>query len=377
MLSTTAEKSNVKDIPSHSNIPQVIEDGTMLLKRKEHQTGCSCHFQVEETNMCGSEDKSLDSFVGINDKCQPSLESNGKNSLAVECNSVTIEASSQNIKMEERCKLLTKVLRPNNIHICLSISFVGNIALVIAVALLATKGGKNIENNEENCAIQQLPKEIFENLVCVPCDYLGSNLTVEETLFDVVSSCGYQVCCVKNAAIQKFFLLMLAESHKSQASATLLDSDVHKMLNSWRSRKIGAHLYANVTSLPEKLTWQTNVGFGSAFMNGIILTPESRLQVPQAGFYYIYSAVTFKCRPESTFVNHMIDRQHRGRPNANVQHLLLRKSNECSFNGFYTSFLAGVLKLTSNDEISVSLVDNSLFSVNASPLGNYFGVFLI
>ncbi|KAK3609988.1 hypothetical protein CHS0354_032332 [Potamilus streckersoni] len=201
--------------------------------------------------------------------------------------------------------------------------------------------------------------------------------------------------CLHNLHLT-WYALTLQNGYTSEATTERLTSDVYKSLGSWRSRNTAAHLYANVSSLPgentkfrmstdvamgsarviaHKLTWQTYLGYGSTITQGITLTPESRLMVPSAGFYFVYSAVTFKCQMRSTPLIHLINRQHRDRPNADIQQLLLSKKSECGPGGIHTSFLAGVLKLTRNDELSVSLSDVSRSSVYRTTLANYFGVY--
>ncbi|KAK3609995.1 hypothetical protein CHS0354_032339 [Potamilus streckersoni] len=274
------------------------------------------------------------------------------------------------------------VKNAKRVHICLLVSVVAKIGLTITVVLLATKVGKNVELERENDPLLHLPKEHFKDSLCIPCNYLGSTIKAEYTLFDSITPCGSKLCCIRNGTLQKLFLLMLQEGSTSKATKERLDlenyTDGNTTISTWRSRIIAAHVYAKVTSLPEKLTWQTDAGHGTAFTHGITLTPESRLQVPRAGFYFIYSTVTFKCQTEpTTALVHRMNRQHKNRPNAGVQTLLLSKPNECGSDGIYSSFLAGVMKLTNNDELSVSLNDFSLTSVYKSTLSNYFGLYLI
>ncbi|KAK3609986.1 hypothetical protein CHS0354_032330 [Potamilus streckersoni] len=371
----------------HHNIQEYDDDDEFFIKKERvnYQPVQNCHHSVDENKKYDSSDSSVDSGIGSNDENHPEREMANDNfilsrGLSAE-RSIGKATIRYDIGTENKCRCDKICKKPNFSRIFLSISFVGNIVLLVVVMLLATRFGVISGADENKCPLEQLLRDGVQDLLCIPCDYLGSHVTTEDTLFNTILFCGNKFCCVRNAALQKFFLLMLQEGYTREVTTERRTSqnhgDVYKSLETWRSRKIAAHLYANITSLPEKLTWQTEDGYGSAFTLGLTLTPASRLKVPKAGFYFIYSAITFKCHLGSRPLTHMISRQNRGRPNAGVQPLLLSKTSECGPDGFYTSFLASVLKLTSNDELSVNLTDFSLSNVYRASVSNYFGVYLL
>ncbi|KAL3859231.1 hypothetical protein ACJMK2_009460 [Sinanodonta woodiana] len=374
---------------SHQRKTECHDDYAVLMESKQesHDIVQNLHHYEGDSKTFDSSDGSVDSGYQIEglSHCnlmskEPHVKSRLGGNLDVDAGKAPIISHGNEI--EHECANRQRVLKLKCIHICLSMSVVVNVVLVLAVLLLVTTT-INIEESEgKNCDLQQIWRQISQDSLCIPCNNLGSQVTAEDTLFDIVSTCGFKFCCVQNAAMHTFFLLLLQEGYTSSKATTnsstvLNKADVDRTLNTWRSREIGAHLYANITSLPEKLTWTTDGGFGSAFLRGITLTQESRLMVPRAGYYFIYSVVTFKCQHNSKTHIHLINRQHKGRPNAGVQQLLLRKSSDCGTDGFYTSFLSGVLQLKSNDEISVNLTEDSISSVYVSSLSNFVGGYLL
>ncbi|KAL3859237.1 hypothetical protein ACJMK2_009466 [Sinanodonta woodiana] len=377
------------ETPSHhQRLKECHDDYAVLMESKQesHETVQNFHRYEGDSKTFDSSDGSVDSGYQIEDlsHCklmsrEPHVKSRLGGNLDVDAGKAPI--LSHGTEIEHKCAN-RRVLKLKCIHICLSMSVVVNIVLVLAVLLLVITSIHIEEREGKNCDLQQLSKKISQDSLCIPCNNLGPQVMAEDTLFDIISTCGFKFCCVQNAAMHTFFLLLLQDGYSSSKATTnsstvLNNADVDRTLNTWRSREIGAHLYANITSLPEKLTWTTDGGFGSAFLSGITLTQESRLMVPRAGYYFIYSVVTFKCQHNSKTHIHLINRQHKGRPNAGVQQLLLRKSSDCGTDGFYTSFLSGVLQLKSNDEISVNLTEDSISSVYVSSLSNFVGGYLL
>ncbi|KAL3859242.1 hypothetical protein ACJMK2_009470 [Sinanodonta woodiana] len=375
--------------PGHPNIQEYEDDEALLIKKEQVNENPvrKYHYSVKESNNYDSSDSSVDSGIGRKDEnqCLSEKDMTNENSSLTKCLSTErgirkpMSQGDTGTIIKRGCDKICKKL--NLSRMFLSISVVSNIVLVVVVILLATRLGVITEPENVKCPLQQLLKDSVQESLCIPCDYIGSRVKTEDTLFNTIYSCGKKICCVRNAALQKLVLLMIQDGSTKEVTNERLTSqnhgDFNKSLVIWRSRPIAAHLYANVTSLPEKITWQNEDGFGLAFMRGVTLTPESRLEVPEAGFYFIYSAVTFQCQLGSRPLIQMINRQHRGRPNAGVQQLLLSKTSECGPGGFYTSFLAGVVKLNSNDELSVYLTDTSLQCVYRVKLSNYFGLYLL
>ncbi|KAL3859240.1 hypothetical protein ACJMK2_009469 [Sinanodonta woodiana] len=374
--------------PGHPNIQEYGDDDAFLIKKKlvNDIPLQKCHYFVNESKTYDSSDSSVDSGIGSNDEnqCLSERDMTNENYILTKCLSTergigkTMTQDNTGTTLKRGCD--ETICKKRNLSRVLLISVVGNIMLVVVAILLATRLGVITEAEDIMCPLQQLLKDSVQEWLCIPCDYLGPHVTAEDTLFNTIFSCGNKFCCVRNAALQKFALLMMQEGYTREVTTERLTSQNHRDLNKSlekRFRPIAAHLYANITSLPEKLTWQTEDGFGSAFMLGVTLTPESRLEVPEAGYYFIYSAVTYKCIQGSGPLTHTIDRQHRGRPKAGVQQLLMSKTSECGPGGFYTSFLAGVLKLSSNDELSVNLTDISLLHVYRAASSNYFGLYLL
>ncbi|KAK3609996.1 hypothetical protein CHS0354_032340 [Potamilus streckersoni] len=381
------EDSRKGDVIPNPNYETTQQEERALMAvneiKERHGATHTCYCYVDKTKESGSRNGFPDSSIANKWNCCYS-RSRGISDQA----NIARENTTGKIELSSRCFESVQTYGRHDCagklkctNILISVSFVVNIGLIVAVALLSTKIGKTGEIDTKMCPLLQVPKDFIKDSLCLPCNYLGSAVKVEDTLFDVISSCGHVFCCVKNGALQKCFLLMLQEGHGSKGTTESLASEnyggVNMTQSTWCSRNVAAHLYANVTSLPEKLTWQTDAGYGSAFTQNITLTPDSRLQVPYAGFYFIYSLVTFKCQQGSVSRVHMITRQHRVRPNAGVQPLLRSKTSECGPDGIYTSFLAGVQGLKSNDELSVNLTDFSLTSVYKETLSNYFGVYLI
>ncbi|KAL3859239.1 hypothetical protein ACJMK2_009468 [Sinanodonta woodiana] len=327
-------------------------------------------------------DSSLDSRVGSNHpyRCELNIEHHEITSLYEDENSKG-ESISTVAKTGENYKYLKRFKKLRCFYISLLFSLALNIGLMSTAACLGIIIGKRPLHEIEKCPLLQLPSEDLKDSVCITCDYLGSTLKAEDTLFHIIAPCGHRFCCLRNSRFQKFLLLVLQEEYFKEATSRSLTSenyaDVYESLEIWRSRDIAAHLYVNVTSLPEKLTWTTDGGFGSAFLSGITLTQESRLMVPRAGYYFIYSVVTFNCQDSLKPRPHLINRQHAGRPKAGVQQLLMSKSSECGPDGSYTSFLSGVLELKRHDEISVNLTDDSLSSIHTSSLFSFFGIYVI
>ncbi|KAL3859325.1 hypothetical protein ACJMK2_009550 [Sinanodonta woodiana] len=318
----------------------------MESKQESHDTAQNCHSYEDYSRTFYSSDGSVDSgyqtkgcyhrkLISKKPHVKPRLGGNqdfkkeGGKALFL----------SHGTEIEHKCANRQSVLKLKCSPICLSMSFFLNILLALAVYLLFTTTIFVEESEEEN-------------------------LTAEDTFFDIISTCGFMFCCVRNAAIHIYFTLVTTTNR----SIFLNNANVDKTKNKWRSREVAAHLYVNIT-----LTWRTDVEFGSAILSGIALTKESSIMVPPAGYYFIYSVVTFKCQHNSKTHIHLITRQQKGRPNAGVQQLLLRKSSECATDGFYTSFLSGVLQLKSNDEISVTLTKDSISKVYAS----WFLIFVV
>ncbi|KAL3859218.1 hypothetical protein ACJMK2_009447 [Sinanodonta woodiana] len=388
MMNQTLEDSKqINTVPDHQYRPSHNEESALLTENKtEEQDGRVQVYSsyVDEANISRSNEPYLYSVDGAKRQCSCHLthcEIKDEQNIAEENRAGKPILIPQGIHLRKKRGHHECVIKEKYIQICLLVSIVVKIGLVLTVVFLATQVGRNTRLKGENYSLLHLPKEYLQDALCIPCDDLVSTIKADDSLFDSVSLYGSKFCCVKNGSLQKLFLLMLQEGYTSKATEQLTlqnYADINTTLKTSLSRINAAHVYANVTSLPEKLTWQTDSGFGTAFTQGIVLTRESRLQVPRAGFYFIYSLVTFKCQSESTNdLIHLINRQHRGRPNAGVQQLLLSKTSECGPDGFYTSFLAGVLKLKINDELSVNLTDFSLTCVYKATFSNYFGLYLI
>ncbi|KAL3859236.1 hypothetical protein ACJMK2_009465 [Sinanodonta woodiana] len=318
----------------------------MESKQESHDTAQNCHRYEDYSKTLYSSDGSVYSGYQTKDCYHRKLISKephvkprlgGNQDFKKEAGKAPF--LSQGTEKEHKCANRQRVLKLKCSHICLSMSFFLNILLALAVYLLFTSTIFVEESEGENCDLQRLSKQISHDSFCIPCNNHGSQVTAEDTI-------------------------------------VLNNANVDKTLNTRRSREIAAYLYANITSLP-RLTWRTDVGFGSAFLSGITLTQESRLMVTRAGSYFSYSVVTFKCQHNSKTHIHLITRQHKGRPNAGVQQLLLRKSSECGTDGFYTSFPGGVLQLKSNDEISVIPTEDSFSRVYASSLSNFCCFYLL
>ncbi|KAL3859238.1 hypothetical protein ACJMK2_009467 [Sinanodonta woodiana] len=386
----TGTYDNVSEGNTDHGIPEVNKDKAAVMEsvQERHKPVQDYHCYMGVGKTFDYSNGSADSVYLTKNASQCQLMSNEPHATSklgddtgVEEDAVTEEFLSRGAEITKKCSYLQRVCKSKHIRICLSMSFVVNIVLILVVVLLATKTIHVLENEGENCDVQHLSKHVLHDSLCIPCNNLGSHVTADDTLFDTISTCGFKLCCVRNASIQNFFLLMLQEGYTGEANTkrhlAVNNNDLNRTVTIWNSRNKAAHLYANITSLPEKLTWTTDAGFGSAFLSGITLTQESRLMVPQAGYYFIYSAVTFRCQPHSMTHIHLINKQKKLLPNRGIQELLLSKSSVCGPDGFYTSFLSGVLHLTAKDEISVSVKDDSLSSVYASPLSNFFGVYLI
>ncbi|KAK3609989.1 hypothetical protein CHS0354_032333 [Potamilus streckersoni] len=374
MMTGTTDRSQEN---SQLGIPLSVEE-----ERETHHTGRNCCCQADDRNISSSLDNSPCSCVGRNCPChcQLNTDQHEKTNLYEDINSRS-ETISKFVKTGEKYKYPKRFRKLKCFYISLLVSFALNIGLITTVVCLGIKIGKSTLHEVDKCLLQQLPSEVLKDAVCMPCDNLGSTLKAEDTLFNFISPCGFRFCCVTNARFQKFLLLVLQDGYIKEATSKSFTSDnyaeVYETLETWRSRDLAAHLYVDVTSLPEKLNWRIDDGFGSAFLRGITLTQESRLMVPRAGYYFIYSAVTFKCQDSLKPRLHLINRQHKERPNAGVQQLLLSKSSECGPGGSYTSFLSGVLELKRHDEISVTLTNDSLPSVYTSALSNFFGIYVI
>ncbi|KAK3609987.1 hypothetical protein CHS0354_032331 [Potamilus streckersoni] len=107
-----------------------------------------------------------------------------KTGLGTELSVRNTNITSYESETADKCGYYKRFGKSNCIHILLSVSAVGNIVLVLVVTLIATKLGARMEADDEKYPLHQLPKGVAQESLCIPCDYLGSRVKAEDTLFD-------------------------------------------------------------------------------------------------------------------------------------------------------------------------------------------------
>ncbi|XP_067668488.1 tumor necrosis factor ligand superfamily member 6-like [Haliotis asinina] len=208
--------------------------------------------------------------------------------------------------------------------------------------------------------------------VCFVCDYLGSRIDSNDTLYRVVRGDNHTFCCLKE-------MEELSLAFQQMARATYegnVDAPVSPGLTySWMEGRIGAHLYLDPAAINgSTLPWNGHGRIHFAYTSGVIYK-NGHIHIPSKGRYHVYSHVTYKRQQDTskdTEFLHQIVREHPRQPNLGEVILLLNKNSYSTHEEYQTSFLSAILYMRKNDRIAVKVSD--VLSVHKQSLRTFLGV---
>ncbi|XP_048745475.2 uncharacterized protein LOC125658295 [Ostrea edulis] len=209
---------------------------------------------------------------------------------------------------------------------------------------------------------------VEDDTVCLGCDYLGKDVTVEQTLYSnmTYSDCGARLCCLRDRGIARLLRQML----------NMEESDSHhddlKSLSWWRKRPNSAHLYLKDWDR-SRLHWTDRDRTGSAFSN-LEIKDSNKLIIKEQGTYFVYAAILFEFGliDKVPQVYYNISSYFPPVPNF-PPFLVMGKYGGSKFSDRrHTGYLSGIVELYQGHQISVSVNDHRF--IDSSPYGNYFGL---
>ncbi|XP_071085434.1 uncharacterized protein [Haliotis cracherodii] len=220
--------------------------------------------------------------------------------------------------------------------VCVRISVVGSLLVNVAVVTLVLSFVV-VKHDTDT----PLPNADTGS-VCFVCDYLGSGIESNDTLFRLAKEGNHTFCCLKEKdELSPAFEQMAKAIYKGKGTT---------------------------------LTWNGRGRNNFAFMSGVVYR-DRKIHIPSNGRYHVYSHVTYKQNKDTygykTFL-HQITREHPRQPKLGEVTLLVTKNSYSTHELYQSSFLSAILVMRKNDRIAVNVSD--VLSVHKQSSLTFFGV---
>ncbi|KAK3092986.1 hypothetical protein FSP39_009672 [Pinctada imbricata] len=275
---------------------------------------------------------------------------------------------------------LSSRVSKRTLSISCKISIAINLLLLVTILgiQLYMNGTFHNHHRETNEEIPRTRDISDSDVLCIPCDDLGSGVTYNDTLYDdiVTTSCGHRVCCIKD---QKYLINLV----KKMTYAGTLDARNGNELLWWRQRENAAHVYLKTPVDNPPITWTAEDETGTAFSKLAMTSSGERLIIPRTGLYFVYAVFSFDFSGHVGTSGRIPQIYH----NITMEHPLLKRTGQrallmSKYGGMnsddktYTSFVCGVFDLQNGFEIGThaSNIDVIDFS---SKYKNFFGIFQV
>nr|ADG85257.1 Fas ligand-like protein [Ostrea edulis] len=266
-----------------------------------------------------------------------------------------------------------------------------NVVLAIVFGVLVGLNWDKLLDNYFRFSNSETPQSVIGNAtvsgkaitirdsVCFSCDYLGSGVSVNETLYEeiVTTDCKHKLCCIKDKVIHDFVIATQNENNENENSSSIRDSFAW-----WRNRANSAHFYLDreiPVSKENKLRWKADDTYGTAFAQDIVLVNGTHMRIKQDGIYFIYTSTTFDHSRQDTVetIYQSLIKYHPYLPKTGDVDLVFSKfGGSRESDRHHTNFLAGVFKLEPGFLIASSLSQRGhVFLDASSPIKNYIGLY--
>ncbi|XP_046344412.2 uncharacterized protein LOC124125182 [Haliotis rufescens] len=252
--------------------------------------------------------------------------------------------------------------------IAVSVSLCVNVILLVLLVPLVC----HREETQTNTIMAQSAEVMDKSAVCTNCRHFRPHVDLLQlnSHLQVVQTKHGNICCLRQAeGLWRLLNLMNIKSMMMQQQQS-----IGRPL----SLPSSAHLYLD-TDTASHYKWTDEDGYGAAHVTTKVkLVDGRRIQVTEAGYYNIYSFLTLKTRSElvnNINVKHSITRTNRQNlPDTDV--ILYKSVEMCRTSETFTnSYLDGVVKLNSKDEIDVQVSNTS--ALYKFPPSNFFGLHLV
>ncbi|KAK3610863.1 hypothetical protein CHS0354_000021 [Potamilus streckersoni] len=274
------------------------------------------------------------------------------------------------IKDEEHVEVVTSPCKTRFLSAVLWISVICNILAVLYISYKEVLMHGGAQTQKGHCTMPD------KGSLCLPCSRKEQFSRTSGETRDVqwTTLCSDKnLCCLDS--FEPFSRLIQIFSQDI--------TEVETMRAGYNGRRPSAHVFIDVTLLKnDTLAWTLVDGYNTAFLVNGVQMVGATMQVPEEGYYFVYSFITFRSQPSLGTVNpsfileHYVQRENPSLPSNGRQLLMMdRKSRPEGDFWFQSSFLSSVIRLRRHDRISTGV--NNISSIYMATMSNFMGLYKI